>query len=87
MNRYAYQPRRRRAENGRFILARAVFILFIFTALAFIFVNALDRTFENQDRMNCNSAKVSGNREWLAKCQCYYDGASISCIRKEETND
>lgn len=29
---------------------------------------ALNRTIENQDRMLCESAKISGNIEYLEKC-------------------
>lgn len=43
----------------------------------------LDKTIENQDRMLCNSAKVSGNREHFRKCQCYYESNSILCLQGE----
>lgn len=86
--RTTYQPRKPKTQHGRFILARVAFILFIFTALAFIFVRGFDQHFEAQDRMLCRSAKISSNREWLEKCQCFYEGESIKCIqRKEKAND
>lgn len=41
---------------------------------------AFDTHMDNRDVMLCKSAKVSGNSEWLAKCQCYYKGEPISCL-------
>jgi len=48
-----------------------------------LFVSAIDKSISNQDRMLCESALVSGNREYLNKCECYYKGNDIKCIRKE----
>lgn len=31
--------------------------------------DAIDQGIKNQDRMLCESAKVSGNREYLARCE------------------
>jgi hypothetical protein len=46
------------------------------------FSNAIDTHIENQDLMLCKSAKISGNREYLEKCQCYYDTLEIKCLQK-----
>ena len=51
-------------------------ILFIYLAIA----GAMDTSFDNKDRMYCNSAKVSGNEEYLVKCECFYNGNDIRCI-------
>jgi len=32
--------------------------------------------------MLCESAKVSGNIEYLEKCECYYEGGDIKCLQK-----
>lgn len=52
--------------------------------ISFIFVIALlravDLKMENQEKMLCNSAKISGNIEFQNKCKCYYNGNAISCI-------
>lgn len=61
----------------------ATFFSFIFTYLVF---SAIDQHIENQDTMLCNSAKVSGNKEYLQKCQCFYAGEPITCLQKEVSN-
>ena len=47
------------------------------------FLKALDQTIESQDRMLCESAKISGNREYRNKCECYYKGEDIKCLQKK----
>lgn len=75
---YAQRPRRNeRTPIGYTIALIAIGAILFTLALG----RGLDTTFENQDRMNCRSAKASGNEEWLAKCQCYYGGQPISCIQ------
>ncbi len=74
---YAQRPR----QKEGFGIGTIALVFIGALILAWAFARGLDTTFENQDRMNCNSAKVSGNEEWLAKCQCYYDGKPISCIQ------
>jgi len=64
------------------------FVIVIVCILTGVFVfagvKAMDEYFDNQDRMLCNSAKVSGNRVYLDKCTCFYDGGDIRCLYKEE---
>jgi len=43
--------------------------------------NGIDKSIENQDRMLCESARISGNLDYLKKCQCYYANKNISCLR------
>ena len=45
-----------------------------------ILIEGIDKHFDNQDTMLCNSAKQSSNVEYLEKCQCYYAGDNIRCI-------
>lgn len=73
-----YQPQR---NHDIGLLAKVILISSGALILGWAFIKGIDTTFENQDRMNCRSAKVSGNEEWLEKCQCYYDGQPISCIQ------
>lgn len=40
----------------------------------------LDEHFDRSDIMLCNSAKISGNEEYLEKCKCFYKGENIRCI-------
>lgn len=66
-------------------------IIFIHLAIAFTAIlmvylvgKSMDESFDNKDTMLCNSAKVSGNIEYLNKCSCFYAGENIRCIYKEE---
>ena len=43
---------------------------------------AIDKHIENQDRMLCHSAKISGNVQWLHKCECYYQKGDIKCLQE-----
>lgn len=72
----------RRQPRERFGIGSLILMVIFALVLSYAFVTGLDTTLENQDRMNCRSAKVSGNAEWLAKCQCFYNGSPISCIQK-----
>lgn len=69
----------------------AVGFLAMFIAIAFLIMlliqgctSAIDRHIENQDTMLCESAKVSGNVQYLHKCECYYQGEDINCLQKGE---
>lgn len=37
---------------------------------------------DNQNKMLCESAKVSGNKEWLENCQEYYLTNDITYLRR-----
>lgn len=74
----AYQPH---GNQDFSLLAKVILVSIGVLIFGWALARGLDTTFENQDRMNCRSAKVSGNEEWLEKCQCYYDGKPISCIQ------
>ena len=62
------------------------FLILILLLLGFGWVLSLgfERSIENQDTMLCESAKISGNEEYLAKCQCFYKGEPITCLQKGE---
>ena len=63
-------------------------LLFILGLLGLLFGflvgKAIDTSFDNRDRMLCESAQVSGNEVYLEKCVCYYAGENIRCIYKGE---
>lgn len=80
---YAQRPR----QKERIGIGQIIFLLLMAITLSWAVARGLDTTFENQDRMNCRSAKVSGNEEWLAKCQCFYQGEPITCIQGKETHE
>jgi hypothetical protein len=86
-NRYNdYGLRRNRKSNE---LSKSLFQLLLITALMILtglaFVSGIDKHIQNQDRMLCESAKVSGNPEYLSKCECYYEGEDISCLEGGDT--
>ena len=62
--------------------AEFILIMLFMTALALLFARGLNRVLENQDRMLCESALISENREYLTKCECYYQGGDIKCLQK-----
>jgi len=50
--------------------------------LALILAKGLDQSIQNQDTMLCESAKISGNVQYLHKCECYYQSGDIKCLQK-----
>lgn len=50
--------------------------------LVLVFNIAVDIKIQNQDIMLCESAKISGNVQYLYKCECYYKGEPIKCLQK-----
>ena len=56
-------------------------LLIAIILLAITFTSAIDTSIQNQDIMLCESALKSGNRNYLKKCQCYYDSSDITCIQ------
>jgi len=59
------------------ILATLLMIFFFYLLL----MRGINQTIKNQDRMLCESAKISGNREYLKKCECYYLSGDIECLQ------
>ncbi len=57
-------------------------VLITVWVFGFMILRAVDKTIESQDRMLCESAKVSGNREYRNKCECYYKGGDIKCLQQ-----
>jgi len=62
-----------------------VFILGVIMVLFFwALADGIDRSIQNQDTMLCESAKVSGNVQYLHKCECYYQTNNIKCLQEEK---
>lgn len=77
-----YKSRKARARGGfRSLVIYSIAIVITAYIFALVTARAIDIHFSNQDEMLCNSAKVSGNAEYLKKCQCYYNGDNIACIQ------
>ena len=70
-----------RKRESRALADTALVISLLIITIATLF-KGIDRHIENQDIMLCESAKVSGNMEYLEKCECYYEGGDIKCLQK-----
>lgn len=64
-------------ENICFALLLIIFLLI----LILMGIRGINKSIQNQDIMLCESAKVSGNREYLEKCECFYEGEDIKCLQ------
>ena len=76
MNRHTTQPKRANNTMAYILLIVAGVYLF-----SLAFTRAINTSIKNQDTMLCNSAKVSGNREYTNKCQCFYKSGDIECLQ------
>lgn len=77
MQRYTHtQPRQATHKIG-------TWLLFVIGSIAFglAFTYSIDTQIDNQSIMLCNSAKKSGNVEYLEKCQCFYNSGDIECLQ------
>ena len=70
-----------RKRKSQALVSTAVTVSLLIITIATLF-KGIDRHIENQDIMLCESAKVSGNIEYLEKCECYYEGGDIKCLQK-----
>jgi hypothetical protein len=59
-----------------------IILLFTMLALGWALMRGIDQSIQNQDVMLCNSAKISGNVQWLHKCECYYETNNIKCLQE-----
>jgi hypothetical protein len=57
------------------ILVVGIYVFFLLMG------QSLDQSIDNQNKMLCNSAKVSGNNEYLDKCQIFYETGDIKYMR------
>jgi len=74
-------------HSGLFYLAIIVLLVIGAFILVILFIKAFlwgfDEHFDNQNKMLCNSAKVSKNPKYLELCKCYYEGKPVRCINVE----
>lgn len=49
--------------------------------LVWCFLLAIDKHLQNQDKMLCESAKISGNEIYLEKCELYYQTNNIKDLK------
>ena len=57
-------------------------LVFLIALSGFALGHQIDISIERQDIMLCNSAKISGNVQYLHKCHCYYLTEDIKCLQK-----
>ena len=72
--------RRDYAWKDTAIMITLLVILLLLLSKAIVY--SLDTSIRNQDIMLCESALRSRNRDYLDKCECYYETNEISCIQK-----
>lgn len=63
------------------LVAVSALVIVIVLIFSKTLTRGIDLTIKNQDTMLCESAKISGNTEYLNKCKCFYEGKDISCIQ------
>ena len=77
-----YQKSNKLSKSLFSFLSISALMILLGSIFGLIFVRGFDKYIENQDTMLCESAKISGNTEYLEKCQCYYLGEPITCLQK-----
>ena len=70
-----------------YLFTISAFMILLGLGFGWVLSFGLERSMENQDTMLCESAKISGNAEYLRKCQCYYDGEDITCLQQKSGGD
>lgn len=59
-----------------------IFLLLIFVIIFWdSFSKAMDEKIDSENKMLCESALVSGNREYQNKCKPYYKTGDITLLR------
>lgn len=82
-----YTRKRKRQQTLETAIAvgiRTLLLAGLVSLFVFLAVKAIDKQLENQDRMFCESAKISGNVQYLHKCECYYRGENIKCLQSQK---
>ena len=66
-------------RKGRVLIEGFIIVSLLIITMT-MFVRSFDKYFERQDKMLCESAKISGNAKYLRKCKCYYESGDIKCL-------
>lgn len=79
-------PSRQKTRPARANSLSDIIVVLVCTAMV-VFIGwsllrGIDSMIESQDRMLCESAKISGNKEYLEKCECYYQTGDIKCLSR-----
>lgn len=65
--------------NGVIVVLLGIIMILVFLMLL---GSAVDDQIDNQNVMLCESALISGNREYQKKCQPYYESHNITIVRE-----
>ena len=63
------------------LLLLSLLVMLMGYLLVKTYCHGIDRTIRSQDTMLCESALISGNKEYLEKCECYYETDDIGCLQ------
>jgi hypothetical protein len=71
--------------DARGNVIKCLVLAIIVLAIGYIFLIqvgiAIDHKIDNQSTMLCNSALISGDKEWSENCQEYYRTGSVTYLR------
>ena len=78
-----YYRGRKRGDRNK-VVGLSLLLITIFSLMFYACSEGIGRYFENQDKMLCESALISGNKEYTEKCKCYYKTNNIKCLQDEK---
>ena len=82
MNSYIARKHRQKILNkATKMFLTGLSLVVILLPLIIASVSSLDEQMDTRDKMLCHSARVSGNKEMLNRCKCYYEGGDIRCLQ------
>jgi hypothetical protein len=85
MDKHSYPKYRGTVQDDCLRFEGRIFAVFSFivvgVALLFSVGSAMDKSIDNQNRMLCSSAQVSGNTDWLSKCDRFYATGDVEYLR------
>ena len=78
----ARSPKRRQRECYIEIIVGLTITIVLMGLFGIATLRAMTISEDNQNTMLCESARVSGNKEWLEKCQEYYLTKDVTYLRR-----
>ena len=72
--------KRKSMDDLKRVVGLSLLLMIAFGLMFYTCRKGIDEHIENQDKMLCESALISGNREYLKKCECYYETKDIKCL-------
>ena len=78
----ARSPKRRQRECYIEIIVGLTITIVLMGLFGLATLRALTISEDNQNKMFCRDAKISGNKEWLENCQEYYLTNDVTYLRR-----